>query len=184
MQVIAEAAIFRACESKRAPKKSGIVLLERCCVMILVLLPSTVHASSEPMNALPRPIHVDERPKVQPNWPAYPTKITAEKYDVPNENIVCVPNLIPKHWIGDKYDVDKKLNQFARNKAKPRIGIVSSLSHYNIDNIREDQNGKAVFETKTSDGTIKYINEDNVEVNFADTKPIIPPPITKTSYKK
>ena len=95
-----------------------------------------------------------------------------EKYNVPNENIVCVPNLIPKHWIGDKYDVDKKLNQFARNKAKPRIGIVSSLSHYNIDNIREDQNGKAVFETKTSDGTIKYINEDNVEVNFADTKPI------------
>ena len=34
------------------------------------------------MNALPRPIHVDATPKFHPNCPAYPTKMTAEKYDV------------------------------------------------------------------------------------------------------
>ena len=52
--------------------------------MILVLLPRMLQASREPIKAFPRPIQVDAHPKAQPNWPAYPTKITAEKYDVPN----------------------------------------------------------------------------------------------------
>ena len=52
--------------------------------MILVRLPRISQASSEPIKALPRPIHVEAIPKFHPNCPAYPTKITAEKYDVPN----------------------------------------------------------------------------------------------------
>ena len=43
-----------------------------------------LQASSEPIKAFPRPIQVEARPKFHPNCPAYPTKITAEKYDVPN----------------------------------------------------------------------------------------------------
>ena len=52
------------------PKKSGIVLASMCCVITLVLLPSTFHARSEPINAFPSPAHVDASPKFHPNCPA------------------------------------------------------------------------------------------------------------------
>lgn len=32
-----------------------------------------------------------------------------DHYGVPYENIIAVPNLLPKWWFGDKYDVDAKL---------------------------------------------------------------------------
>ena len=56
--------------SYRVPKKSGMVLLERCWVMIRVRRPKMSQASRDPIKALPRPIQVDARPKFQPNWPA------------------------------------------------------------------------------------------------------------------
>lgn len=95
------------------------------------------------------------------------------KYDVPLENIIAVPNFLPKHWFGDRYEPAKKIDQFKKYKAKPRIGIVSSLSHYNVDKIRVDQNGKAVKEEKQADGSIKWINQDKVECRFEDTHEII-----------
>ena len=70
MKVMTDAATLRPGERNLEPKKSGIVRLDRCCVMILVRLPSISHASSEPMKALPRPIQVDAIPKFQPNCPA------------------------------------------------------------------------------------------------------------------
>lgn len=91
-------------------------------------------------------------------------------YGVPIENIIAAPNLLPKWWFGDRYDVDKKIEQFKKFKAKPRIGIVSSLSHYNIDNVREDINGKAVRKQKKEDGTEVWINEDKIEISEAETK--------------
>ena len=51
------------------------------------------------------------------------------KYGVPLSNIIAAPNLLPRWWFGDRYDLDKKLAQFSKFKAKPRIGIISSLSH-------------------------------------------------------
>lgn len=85
-------------------------------------------------------------------------------YGVPLENIIAVPNLLPKWWFGDKYDPDKKVEQFKRFKAKPRIGIVSSLSHYNIDKVMEDKNGLATRKKKKPDGTEVWLNEKNQEV--------------------
>ena len=61
------AAIFSALESYRFIKKSGMVAVSRCWVMTRVRLPSTFHASSEPMKALPRPIHVEAIPNFHPN---------------------------------------------------------------------------------------------------------------------
>ena len=95
-----------------------------------------------------------------------------DHYGVAEENIVCIPNMILRSWFGDKYDPERKLQQFAKNKAKPRIAIVSSLSHFNIDNIREDKNGKGVWCDKQADGSVKYINEDKEEVKYEDTHPI------------
>lgn len=46
---------------------------------------------------------------------------------------------------------------------------MSSLSHFNVDNVRQDKNGKAVREVKQKDGTSKWMREDNVEVKLEDT---------------
>jgi hypothetical protein len=102
----------------------------------------------------------------------YIKKFYHEHYGVPLENIIAVPNLLPKWWFGDRYDVDAKLKQFSTFKAKPRIGIVSSLSHYNVDNVMEDKNGLAARKRKKPDGTDIWINEDNQEVAEAELSKI------------
>ena len=99
----------------------------------------------------------------------YLKEIYHDFYDVPLENIIAVPNLLPKYLFGDRYEPEKKLKQFSQNKAKPRVGIVSSLSHFNVDNVRQDKDGKAVREVKQKDGTSKWMREDNVEVKLEDT---------------
>lgn len=93
------------------------------------------------------------------------------KYGVPLSNIVAAPNLLPKWWFGDRYDPQRKVEQFKKFKAKPRIGIVSSLSHYNIDNVRVSKDGKACRlhkDEKTNTETWK--NQDGVEVKFEETE--------------
>ncbi len=78
-KAIIEAAMRSDSLEKRVPKKSGIVRLEMCCVINFVRRPRTSHARSEPITALPMPIHVEERPYFHPNCPAYPMNTTAEK---------------------------------------------------------------------------------------------------------
>lgn len=90
-------------------------------------------------------------------------------YGVPLENIIAAPNLLPKWWFGDRYDLDKKAEQFKRFKARPRIGIVSSLSHYNIEDVRQDANGKAVRKQKRPDGTEYWESEDKKVISEEDT---------------
>lgn len=94
-------------------------------------------------------------------------------YGVPLENIVAAPNLLPKWWFGDRYHPDKKVEQFRKLKSKPRIGIVSSLSHFNVDNMREDANGMACREEKRDDGTSRWLNQINQEVPFDQTRTVI-----------
>lgn len=55
-----------------------------------------------------------------------------KKYGVPADNILAVPNLLPRWWFGDKFNLQESVDLKNLNKAKPRIGIVSSLSHYNF----------------------------------------------------
>lgn len=91
-------------------------------------------------------------------------------YDVPYDNIVALPNLLPRYMFDDRYDVNRKVKQFGKNKSKPRVGIVSSLSHFNIDNVRQDMQGNAVREQKQPDGSSKWIREDGSEVKCEDTQ--------------
>lgn len=91
-----------------------------------------------------------------------------ENYGVPYENMIAIPNLLPRWWFGDKYDPEKKVQQFGKYKARPRIGIVSSLSHYNVDNVMEDKNGLAARKKQKPDGTDVWINEDNKEVSESE----------------
>jgi len=83
MKRIMDAPIFNADELYREPKNSGMVALFKWCVIMRVRRPRITHGISEPMKALPKPTHVAAVPNLQPNCPAYPTKITAEKYEVP-----------------------------------------------------------------------------------------------------
>ena len=94
-------------------------------------------------------------------------------YGVPLENIVALPNFLPRYLFDDRYDKKKKERDFGKNKQRPRVGIVSSLSHFNIDNVRVDKNDKACREVKLPDGTSKWMNEDNAEVKFEDTDRIM-----------
>lgn len=66
-------------------------------------------------------------------------------YDVPLENIIAIPNYLPRWWIGDYYNKDESLNNFKNCKRKPRVAVVSSLSHYNVDHIKEDPTGSVVW---------------------------------------
>ncbi len=59
-------------------------------------------------------------------------------YGIPLENIITIPNLLPRWWIGSYYNKDLSIEKFNQFKKKPRIGIISSLSHYNLDKIRID----------------------------------------------
>ena len=59
----------------------------------------------------------------------YLKEVYHDFYDVPLENIIAVPNLLPRYLFGDRYDPERKLKQFSSNKANPRVGIVSSLSN-------------------------------------------------------
>ena len=88
INTIIDAATLSGVELNLLPKKSGMVFASICCVITLVLLPNTFHARSEPIKAFPSPAHVEASPKFHPNCPAYPTKITAEKYEVPKANAV------------------------------------------------------------------------------------------------
>ena len=65
------------------------------------------------------------------------------KYGVPLDRILAVPNLLSRMWFGDRYDPERKLKQFSHHKSRPRIGIVSSLSHYNTHGAK-DANGELV----------------------------------------
>lgn len=99
----------------------------------------------------------------------YLKEIYHDLYDVPLENIIARPNFLPRYLFDDRYDPDKKVQQFKTNKAKPRIGIVSSLSHYNIDNVREDKNGRVARPQVKPDKTVSWINEDNAEIPESET---------------
>lgn len=89
----------------------------------------------------------------------YLKKYFNRTYGVPLDNIIVIPNYLPRWWIGGKYDNEKSTNNFRKSKLKGgklRIGIVSSLSHYNIDGIRQnksiDEPNNVIKMEKTSDG--------------------------------
>lgn len=94
-------------------------------------------------------------------------------YGIPLENIIAVPNFLPKWWIGDRYRPKDKLEQFKANQRKPRIGIVSSLSHYNVDGARMTKEGRAVRKQPQPDGSVKWFDENKQEVPEAGTLPIV-----------
>lgn len=91
-------------------------------------------------------------------------------YGVPLENIIAVPNFLPRWWIGDRYNPTKKAEQFMKFKGRPRIGIISSLSHYNIDNVRQTEDGIAC-RLKDKKNNI-WFTEEGKQISFEQTHEI------------
>lgn len=94
-------------------------------------------------------------------------------YGVPLENIIAIPNLLPRYLFGDRYDPARKAKQFGKNKARPRVGIVSSLSHFNVEGVRVDADGNACRRQKKPDGKEIWINEKGAEVDYAATSEVV-----------
>ena len=93
-------------------------------------------------------------------------------YDIPLEKIIALPNFLPKFLFFDRYRPDDKVAQFKANKAKPRIGIVSSLSHYNIDGVRQDKDGRACRKRVNPDNSVTWVTEGNKEIPESETSEI------------
>ena len=76
-------------------------------------------------------------------------------YDIPAENIICIPNLLPRWWIGNYYDNERAVAEFRENKSgrkigngqykKIRIGIISSMSHYNFIKLKVMKSGEVIY---------------------------------------
>ena len=93
-----------------------------------------------------------------------------KRYGVPLNNILAVPNLLPKWWFGDKFNVQEALDSRSTNKAKPRIGIVSSLSHYNFCGYKKTADGKvAQLDAKTQKWKLL---EDSSEIDASKLEDI------------
>lgn len=90
-----------------------------------------------------------------------------KEFNVPLENIIVIPNTLPRWWIDGLYDLDKSVSLFNKNKQKPRVGIISSISHYNVLNLRQTLDGQAAVPT-TNGSTIEY-TVDGKTVNVSDT---------------
>lgn len=90
-------------------------------------------------------------------------------YGVDKSNVICIPNYLPRWWIDDKINIPFNVERFRRNKKRLRIGIVSSLSHYNIDDIKQSAEGLAVYDIKDPHGqVVGYIDEKGRKISKED----------------
>ena len=95
----------------------------------------------------------------------------SREYGVPLDNIICIPNFLPKWWIGGKVNLPYKLEMFKKNKgSRLRVGVVSSLSHFNIDRVRQLPDGKAVYEVrdKATDKLTGFEDEERNPISLEE----------------
>lgn len=80
-----------------------------------------------------------------------------KRFGIDPSNFIIIPNLLPRFLFDDYYDIEKKTKQFSekkKNKQKIRVGIISSLSHYNVDNIYENkETGEVIKLVDKKDGS-------------------------------
>lgn len=54
------------------------------------------------------------------------------KFNVPLKKIIKIPNYLPEWEFGGKFSEQKVMELWSKNNRKPRIGIISSSSHFNM----------------------------------------------------
>lgn len=64
-----------------------------------------------------------------------------KKFNIPYHKLIKIPNYLPEWEFGGKYSESKIMELWSKFNKKPRIGIISSSSHFNTDvnsNIKDD----------------------------------------------
>lgn len=56
-----------------------------------------------------------------------------DRFKIPNENIIVIPNYLAKWWFVDSYNKERCLSLYRKNVNRPRIGLISSASHYDMN---------------------------------------------------
>jgi len=60
--------------------------------------------------------------------------IYIEKYNLPKDKFVIIPNYLPRWWAGDAFDFNYQMNLWKSTRNKPRVAIACSLNHFDIHN--------------------------------------------------
>ena len=58
----------------------------------------------------------------------------ADKLNIDPQKIIALPNYAPKFWLDRFYDHAQRMDNYARNKKKPRIGYCGSGTHFDVAN--------------------------------------------------
>lgn len=112
-------------------------------------------------------------------------------FGVNPHKVRCVPNLLPRSWIGLLYDEQKRVQSYRHHKKdKVKVLVCSSMSHYNIDKLKQTKDGKAIYVNKINDKVTTYSTEDNCVVtqDEYDKAEVIPDemdllmPVIKATY--
>ncbi len=65
-----------------------------------------------------------------------PTKYMSEYYTAKTGvKSITIPNYMPKFWMDRYYNKEKIVNNYEKNKKRPRVGYVGSPTHFNIGNV-------------------------------------------------
>lgn len=56
------------------------------------------------------------------------------EYSLDADKFLVIPNYMPNWWVGNCFDIEKQMELFKKQQKHPRVGIISSSSHYDIDN--------------------------------------------------
>ena len=92
-------------------------------------------------------------------------------YGVPLDHIIALPNLLPRWWAGGLYDRERKERQFVNSKKgknRPRVGFISSLSHFNLDDVHRVKDGSGGAYKATLPNGAEIWRDDNGNV-ISDT---------------
>ena len=57
-----------------------------------------------------------------------------EKFTIPEKKIIMIPNYFAKWWFGHFFNVETSMSIYRKHRNKPRIGVISSPSHFDMDN--------------------------------------------------
>ena len=63
-------------------------------------------------------------------------KYYTDRFGVSEDNIIVIPNYVPYWWIGNFYDIEKKVRMFNEHVVKnhrPRIALIGAPAHYDTN---------------------------------------------------
>ena len=105
-------------------------------------------------------IHGDDIPKYNSAWDMYQDKNTmdnikkmttssdfvlvttdelaqyfTDKFEVSSDDTIVIPNYLPHWWMSGRYDLSKTMTNLQKHRKKPRVGIISSASHFDVKNV-------------------------------------------------